>query len=57
MKRICYAVSTGLFVVWVSIFFVFHAGSFSHALILLAMLFLLQGIIMAEPKKIPKEAK
>ncbi len=57
MKRVCYAVSLVLLALWVSIFFVFHAGFFSHTLILLSVLFFLQGIILVAPKKIPKEAE
>jgi hypothetical protein len=57
MKRICFVAAIGLFVLWVSIFFVVRAGMASHTLILLSILFLLQAIILTEPKKIAKEAE
>jgi hypothetical protein len=57
MKRICYAVSVLLFISWVSIYFILHAGFGSHALILLAIIFWMQAIIVTAPKKIPDEIK
>jgi hypothetical protein len=55
MKRICYAVSLMLCISWISVFFIFHAGSGAHTLILLAILFCFQAIILKTPEKIPGE--
>ncbi len=56
MKRICYTVSILLFVSWISIFFIFRVGIFAHTLIMLAILFWLQGIILTTPKKVRDKA-
>jgi len=57
MKRICFAVSIGLFIVWVWILSVTHAGLSAHTLIFLSVLLWLQGIILTAPKKITGEAE
>jgi len=52
MKTMCFIVSVLLFVSWASIFFIGHPGSVVHILILLAVLFWLQGIILISRKKV-----
>ena len=57
MKRICYTVSTLLMISWAFTVFMFHAGNVAHTLIFLAVIFLLHGIIVAVPKKIPGQVE